>query len=174
MKGIMTTDEFKGPQPRMPRVNNGRDGTTNQRITPTPAPPVLSTKEFYVTVEGQPITFRQNLASWTDQQDRAREEHKFLEAVYNFDGNCKNCNRPGHRAVGCPDKFKLDPKTGQDHNPKWYFFTLVPLQMALDTALPIRRSRGAGNNRSGRGGSVCLDLAAALEAVNESTACMET
>jgi hypothetical protein len=108
-KGPLTPEEFKGPQPRLPRVNSGRDSVNNQRITPTAALPALSSKEFYVTVDGQsqPITFRQNLASWTDQQDRAREEHKFLEAVYNFDGNGKYCNRPGHQAVGCPDKFKL-------------------------------------------------------------------
>jgi hypothetical protein len=52
----------------------------------------------------------------------------------------------------------------------------VPPRVALDTSLPVRRSslRGAGDNRSGRGGSSRPALAAVLEAVSESTARMET
>jgi hypothetical protein len=115
------------------------------------------------------ITFRQNLASWPDQHNRLREEAKFLEVVYQFDGVCHTCNRPCHRQVGCPDRFKLDPKTGQDLNPKSYFYTLIPPRAALEAG-KTRNSSGGGGIRNSRGSSGRSALAAVLEA----TALLET
>ncbi len=74
------------------------------------------------------------MAAWSDQTDRTREEQKFLEAVYKFDRSCNYYHQHGHRAVGCPAKFKLDPASGQDLNHKSYIYTLIPPRVAMASA----------------------------------------
>ena len=145
-------------------------------VSPTATSPPPSAKEFHIKVNGQPITFRQNLASWPDHQDRMREEAKFVELVYQFEGQCNYCAQFGHREVGCPKRFKLD-QNGQDLNPKSYFYTLIPPRVALE-ASKARSGSGGGNGRSGssggggRGGRG--SDRSALAAVLEATARLET
>ncbi len=57
-------------------------------VPQTTTSPKPSAKEFHIKVNGQQIAFRQNLASWPDDQDRLREEAKFVDVVYQFDGQC--------------------------------------------------------------------------------------
>ena len=144
--GSLQPAEFKGAGPAPQSGGNSGGGRGSGRGTPAAQPPPPSAKEFHITVDGQPITFRQNLASWPDQQDRLREENKFLKAVYQFDGTCHNCGKPGHWQVGCPELFKLDHK-GQDLNPRSYFYTLIPPPTALAA------HKGLAHSGSGRGGS---------------------
>ena len=168
MQGVLRPEEFKGPTTRAPSNSAEPGNRSSARDGGAPsgaALPTPSAKEFQVAG----ITFRQNLASLPDQHDRLREEAKFLEVVYQFDGVCHTCNRPGHRQVGCPERFKLDPKTGQDLNPKSYFYTLIPPRAALEAGKP-RNSSGGGSIRNSRGSSGRSALAAVLEA----TARLET
>ncbi len=76
--------------------------------------------------------------------------------------------------MGCPAKFKLDPASGQDLNPKSYFYTLIPPRAAMVLAQRGGGSRGASSNRQSRGGPGRPALAAVLETVSASTARMET
>ena len=139
-------------------------------------PPPPSAKE--ITVQGE--TFRRNLASWTDHQEQRREEQRFVELVYNFDGNCNLCHRAGHRQIGCPTLFDLDPRTGKDLNPKSYFYTLRPPPVALEAGKLPGGSRQGGGLRGGRGGgSINRNPRgsvepSALAAVLEATARLET
>ena len=175
LKGDLTPGEFTAsPSRPPPRSSSTRDSTQGQRGASAAGLPAISSKEFQVTVDGQVLTFRQNLAAWSDQTDRTREEQKFLEAVYKFDGSCHYCHQHGHRAVGCPAKFKLDPASGQDLNPKSYFYTLIPPRAAMVSAQRGGGSRGASSNRQSRGGPGRPALAAVLETVSASTARMET
>ncbi len=182
----MQPDEFKGswPGPQSGGNSGGggsRGGGNTIRNTPGGSqpntPPKPSAKEFHITIDGQPVTFRHNLASWTDHHDRLLEEAKFLEVVYQFDGKCHTCGLFGHRQVGCPDRFQLDHK-GQDLNPKSYFCTLIPPPIAL-AARRARSSSGGGSGRGsgssgsgGRGGRGSDRTA--LAAVLEATARLET
>jgi hypothetical protein len=109
----------------------GNSSRTAPGVPQTTTPPKQSAKEFHIKVNGQHIAFRQNLASWQDHQDRLREEAKFVEVVYQFDGQCHFCDQFRHREVGCPRRFKLD-HNGQDLNPKSYFYTLIPPLVALE------------------------------------------
>jgi hypothetical protein len=171
LRGPLTVAEFiGGPAKPSSRNSGGKDGIVQQRGNPSSGLPGLSTKEFQVTVDGKRLAFRQNLASWPDQHDRIREEQKFLDVVYAFDGECNYCHRTGHRAVGCPNKFQLDPTTGQDLNPKSYFYTLVPPRAAMAALLPTGGNRGPNSSRPARGSTGRPALAAVLEA----TARMET
>ena len=175
LRGALTPTEFAdSPSRTPPRSTSSRDSTHGQRGASAAGLPAPSSKEFQVTADGQVLTFRQNLATWVDQADRIREEQKFLEAVYKFDGTCNYCHQHGHRAVGCPAKFKLDPASGQDLNPKSYFYTLVPPRVAMTTSQSGGGTRGASSNRQSRGGPGRPALAAVLEAVSASTARMET
>lgn len=175
LKGDLTPAEFAAsPSRNPPRSSSGRDSSQGQRGAAPAGLTALSSKEFQITVDGQVLTFRQNLAAWSDQADRTREEQKFLEAVYKFDGTCHYCHQHGHRAVGCPAKFKLDPASGQDLNPKSYFYTLIPPRAAMVSAQRGGGPRGASSNRQSRGGPGRPALAAVLETVSASTARMET
>ena len=181
--GKVQPTEFKGSGPGpQPGGGSGGGGGRGPGTSPTPrnmmggspvaTPPPPSAKEFHITVDGQPITFRQNLASWPDQQDRLREEAKFLKVVYQFDGTCHGCGLFGHRQVGCPERFKLD-QNGQDLNPKSYFYTLIPPPTALAARKGLSSGRGSsgsrGGGRGGRGSG-----RAALAAVLEATERLET
>jgi hypothetical protein len=92
MRGKLQPDEFKGSSIHVGHRTGGGGGGASggsgsvQRNTlggsQSASPPKPSAKEFHININGHPLTFRQNLASWTDQQDRLREEAKFVEAVY--------------------------------------------------------------------------------------------
>jgi hypothetical protein len=184
-QGPLTSAEFKASWIGQQSGSSSGGGTgrgpgTSSRTTPSVAqpttPPQPSAKEFHIKVNGQHIAFRQNLASWPDHQDRLREEAKFVDVVYQFDGQCHFCNQFGHREVGCPRRFKLD-HNGQDLNPKSYFYTLIPPRVALEAG-KTRASSGGGSNRGsgsgggGRGGRG--SDRSALAAVLEATARLET
>jgi hypothetical protein len=177
--------EFQGWTTRASGMSKSSDtnrpparGTSGVALATTPPEP----SDKLIRVSG--IEFRQNLASWADQTDRQREEAKFVELVYNFEGQCHHCHRQGHRQVGCPDLFQLDSK-GQDRNPKSYFYQLIPPPVALDAGKhsghravgrgsspgDIRGSRGGG--RASRGGSDRVALAAVLEATTRLETQME-
>ena len=52
---------------------------------------------------------------------------------------------------GMPAKFNLDPASGQDFNPKSYFYKLVPPRVAMASAQIGGGARGASSNRQSRG-----------------------
>jgi hypothetical protein len=134
-------------------------------VSPTATSPPPSAKELHIKVNGQPIPFPQNLASWPDHQDRMREEAKFVELVYQFEGQCNYCAQFGHREVGCPKRFKLDQK-GQDLNPKSYFYTLIPPRVALEASKAAGVAMAAAAAGAGAaeaaGGPTALRLPTAL------------
>jgi hypothetical protein len=137
--------------------------------------PGPSTQEFTMNVNGVPTSFRQNLASWDDQHDRAREEQRFVAAVYSFPGTCRSCGQVGHLARGCPLDFKLDAG-GKSTNPKCYFYTLIPPPGAMAAARPSSTGRASGTMslRGGRLGAARPNLVAALEAMVDSNSKLET
>jgi len=147
----LTMSEFQGITTRATGMSRSGDPSRSSArgtsgVAPAVVPPVPSAK--LIRVNG--IEFRQNLASWADHEDRKREEDKFVQLVYNFDGQCNNCRRHGHRQIGCPDLFQLD-SNGQDRNPKSYFYQLIPPPVARDAGKPGSRTdgfRGSGESEA--------------------------
>jgi hypothetical protein len=150
-------------------------GAGGQPATPAPGP---SANEITFKVNGVPTSFRQNLASWDDQHDRAREEQRFVAAVYSFPGTCNTCGQRGHLARGCPSEFKLDAG-GKSTNPRCYFYTLIPPPVAMQ-AMSAGRASGTGrasgptSGRGGRHGTGRPSLVAALEAVVDTNTTLQT
>jgi hypothetical protein len=76
---------------------SGNASSTAPDVPHTTKQPRPSAKEFHIKDNGQHIAFQQNLASWPDHQDLLREEAKFVEVVYQVDGQCHFCDQFGHR-----------------------------------------------------------------------------
>ena len=120
---------------------------------PAGSPSAPSAKLF--VMDGS--TFRTNLASWEHEADRKREEQRFVEAAYHFDGECHVCHRWGHKQRGCPSLFQLD-HDGVSRNPACYFYTLKPPPQVFmasrspPTSVPGGSERAFDRSRRPRGG----------------------